>query len=184
MSNTTRILGIDPGSRITGYGIIESNKGATRHVASGCLRVGDGAFAGRLREIFLRVGDLVEEYAPTHIAIEQVFMHKNADSALKLGQARAAAICATFSAEVSLFEYAPRQIKLAVVGGGGAQKYQVQHMVKAILALDTLPVTDEADALAVAICHAHSFRLRADIATVGAPTRRRGSRSSWRKFAG
>jgi crossover junction endodeoxyribonuclease RuvC len=184
LSNSTRILGIDPGSRVTGYGIIESDTGATRYVASGCLRVGDGAFAGRLREIFLRVGELVEEYAPTHVAIEQVFMHKNADSALKLGHARAAAICATFRGDASLYEYAPRQIKLAVVGGGGAQKYQVQHMVKAILALETLPVSDEADALAVAICHAHSFRLRADIASVGTSARRGGGRSSWRKFAG
>ena len=184
MNDTTRILGIDPGSRVTGYGIIDMDRAQTRYVASGCLRLGDGAFAGRLREIFLRIGALVTEYTPGHVAIEQVFMHKNADSALKLGQARAAAICATFSGEAALYEYAPREIKQAIVGRGGAQKHQVQHMVKAILALKSEPLSDEADALAVALCHAHSFRLRAEIKQVASAPRRRGSRSSWRKFAG
>lgn len=184
MTDTTRILGIDPGSRITGYGIIDTDGAQTRYVASGCLRLGDGAFTGRLREIFIRVGDLVAEYTPAHVAVEQVFMHKNADSALKLGQARAAAICATFSTEVSLHEYAPRAIKQAIVGRGGAQKHQVQHMVKAILALESEPGSDEADALAVALCHAHSFRLRDGIAQATSGSRRSHSRSSWRKFAG
>jgi len=184
LTDTTRILGIDPGSRVTGYGIIESDGAATRYVASGCLHLGNGEFAGRLREIFLRIGDLVAEFSPGHVAIEQVFVHKNADSALKLGHARAAAICATFSGAVSLHEYAAREIKQAIVGSGGAQKHQVQHMVKAILALESCPVSDEADALAVALCHAHSFRLRDGIARVTAPARRGSGRSSWRKFAG
>lgn len=180
----TRILGIDPGSRVTGYGVIDTDGAQTRYVASGCLQLGDGAFVGRLREIFLRIGDLVVEYAPEHIAVEQVFMHKNADSALKLGQARAAAICATFSAAATVYEYAPREIKQAIVGRGGAQKHQVQHMVKAILSLQAEPLSDEADALAVALCHAHSYRCRAGIAKVDSAPRRRGSRSSWRKYAG
>jgi len=184
MNDMTRILGIDPGSRVTGYGIIESDGAATRYIASGCLRLGDGAFAGRLREIFLRIGDLVTEFSPGHIAIEQVFVHKNADSALKLGHARAAAICATFSGQVSLHEYAAREIKQAIVGRGGAQKHQVQHMVKAILALESCPVSDEADALAVALCHAHSFRLRNGMAGLASSTRRSSGRSSWRKYAG
>jgi len=184
LTDTTRILGIDPGSRITGYGVIDSDGAQTRYVASGCLRLGDGEFAGRLREIFMRIGALVSEYAPGHVAIEQVFMHKNADSALKLGQARAAAICATFSTDASLYEYAPREIKQAIVGRGGAQKHQVQHMVKAILTLATEPLSDEADALAVALCHAHSFRLRAGIAQVASASRRNRTRSSWRNFAG
>lgn len=184
MTEITRILGIDPGSRITGYGIVDSNGTQTRYVASGCLRLGDGPFAGRLREIFLRVGDLVVEYAPDQIAVEQVFMHKNADSALKLGQARAAAICATFAGDAPLHEYAPRAIKQAIVGKGGAQKHQVQHMVKAILTLATEPLSDEADALAVALCHAHSYRIQAGIGQIAATTRRSRSRSSWRKFAG
>jgi len=184
LNNPIRILGIDPGSRITGYGIVDTNGTTTRYVASGCLHLGDGVFSGRLRKIFEQVGDLVSEYAPSHVAIEQVFVHKNAGSALKLGQARAAAICATFAGGPSLHEYAAREIKQAVVGGGGAQKQQVQHMVKAILALESLPVNDEADALAVAICHAHSFRLRDGIATVKSSVRRGAGRSSWRKFAG
>jgi len=184
VKNTIRILGIDPGSRVTGYGIIDTEGATTRYVASGCLQLGDGAFSGRLREIFQRVGDLVDEHAPSHIAIEQVFMHKNADSALKLGQARAAAICATFSGDATLYEYAARAVKQAIVGRGGAQKHQVQHMVKAILSLESAPSSDEADALAVALCHAHSFRLRADIGAVPIPARRRSNRSAWRKFAG
>jgi len=188
LNDTTRILGIDPGSRITGYGIIDSDGAATRYVASGCLKLGDGDFAGRLREIYLRIGDLVAEYSPGHVAIEQVFVHKNAGSALKLGHARAAAICATFSDGPDLHEYAPREIKQAVVGSGGAQKEQVQHMVRVILGLEAMPQSDEADALAVAICHAHSFRLRAaktaTSATTARTARRGSGRSSWRKFAG
>ena len=185
MNKPTRILGIDPGSRLTGYGIIDSDGLATRYVASGCLKLGDGPFAGRLRDIYARIGALVEEYAPHHVAIEQVFVHRNADSALKLGHARAAAICATFAGEPELFEYAAREIKKAVVGGGAAGKEQVQHMVRVILDIEAMPQTDEADALAVAICHAHSFRLR----TAGklmrvATTRRAAGRSGWRKFAG
>jgi len=184
VNDPTRILGIDPGSRITGYGIVDTNGVATRYVASGCLRLGSGAFPARLHEIFLRIGDLVAQYAPDQVAIEQVFVHKNADSALKLGHARAAAICATFAGRPSLHEYAAREIKQAVVGGGGAQKHQVQHMVRAILSLESLPASDEADALAVAICHAHSFRLRAGNAPFAASRRRGAGRSSWRKFAG
>ncbi len=184
MNDPTRILGIDPGSRITGYGIVDTNGSVTRYVASGCLNLGNGKFSGRLHEIFLRVGELVDQYAPGHVAIEQVFVHKNADSALKLGHARAAAICATFAGGPSLYEYAAREIKQAVVGGGGAQKHQVQHMVKAILALESLPVSDEADALAVAICHAHSFRSGSGNMPFRSSVRRSGGRSSWRKFAG
>lgn len=180
MSGVTRILGIDPGSRITGYGIIDSDGAKTRYIASGCIRVGNGAFPGRLNAIFSAIGELVTEFAPQDVAVEQVFMHRNADSALKLGQARAAAICGTFGGTTVLYEYAAREIKQAVVGRGGADKEQVQHMVKAILALEDVPPTDEADALAAAICHAHSHRLKRTLS--GGSARRRGS--SWRKFAG
>jgi crossover junction endodeoxyribonuclease RuvC len=154
--NSRRILGIDPGSRITGYGIVDSDGATTRYVASGCIRIEATEFGLRLKRIFSEVRALIQEYEPRQIAIEKVFVHRNADSALKLGQARAAAICGTFDGSVELFEYAARQIKKAVVGRGGADKQQVQHMVKAILALNETPATDEADALAVAICHAHS----------------------------
>ncbi|MBT8445334.1 MAG: crossover junction endodeoxyribonuclease RuvC [Gammaproteobacteria bacterium] len=180
MSGVTRILGIDPGSRITGYGIIDSDGAKTRYVASGCISVGNGAFPGRLNAIFSAIGELVVEFAPQDVAVEQVFMHRNADSALKLGQARAAAICGTFGGATVLYEYAAREIKQAVVGRGGADKEQVQHMVKAILALEDLPPTDEADALAAAICHAHSHRLKRTLSS--GPARRRGA--GWRKFAG
>lgn len=181
MNGVTRILGIDPGSRITGYGIIDSDGAKTRYVASGCIRVGNGAFPGRLNAIFSAIGELVTEFAPQDVAVEQVFMHRNADSALKLGQARAAAICGTFGGATVIYEYAAREIKQAIVGRGGADKEQVQHMVKAILALEDMPLTDEADALAAAICHAHSHRLKQTLSRSG-PARRRGS--SWRKFAG
>ena len=180
MSGTKRILGIDPGSRITGYGIIDADGANTRYVASGCIRVGDGSFPGRLNDIFTRIGELCAEFSPHDVAVEQVFMHRNADSALKLGQARAAAICGTFDGKASLYEYAAREIKQAVVGRGGADKEQVQHMVRAILSLDDIPPTDEADALAAAICHAHSHRLNRTLAASGA--RRRGG--GRRRFAG
>ena len=179
MVDVTRILGIDPGSRVTGYGIIDSDGARTCHVASGTIRLGDGNFPERLNEIYTRIGAIVAEFAPQEVAIEQVFMHRNADSALKLGQARAAAICGTFTGGAVLFEYAAREIKQAVVGRGGAEKEQVQHMVRAILALDTEPPTDEADALAAAICHAHSHRLTGVVTT----TRRR-RRIQPRGFAG
>lgn len=167
MTDVTRILGIDPGSRVTGYGVIDSDGVRTRHVASGCIRAGDGSFPERLNEIYTRIGAIVAEFAPAEVAVEQVFMHRNADSALKLGQARAAAICGTFGGAAVLYEYAAREIKQAVVGRGGADKAQVQHMVRVILSLDGEPPTDEADALAAAICHAHSRRVSHTLASVG-----------------
>lgn len=159
MVDATRILGIDPGSRVTGYGVIDVHGDRTRHVASGCIRLSDSGFTERLNEIYTRIGALCAEFRPQAVAIEQVFMHRNADSALKLGQARAAAICGTFAGGAALHEYAAREVKQAVVGRGGAHKQQVQHMVRAILSLADEPPPDEADALAVAICHAHSRRV-------------------------
>lgn len=156
MRKTLRILGIDPGSRVTGYGIIDSDGIHTRHVTSGCIRAGDGEFGSRLEIIFNGVQQLVAEYRPAEIAVERVFMNRNADSALKLGQARAAAICGTFGSNASLFEYAARAVKQAVVGRGGADKEQVQHMVRVILSLADKLAADQADALAVALCHAHT----------------------------
>ncbi len=183
MSTPTRILGIDPGSRVTGYGIIDTDGAQTRYVSSGCIRVGTGEFAGRLNAIYSRVGELVAKFGPQAIAVERVFMHRNADSALKLGQARAAAICGTFAGGADIHEYAAREIKQAVVGRGGADKEQVQHMVRAILSLDAEPVSDEADALAAAICHAHTHRLKLRLAPKATGRRTRGQRS-WRNFTG
>ena len=151
-----RILGIDPGSRITGFGVVEQSGGRVRYVESGCIRVGEHDFARRLKVIFDELRDVMAIYAPQEAAIEQVFMHRNADSALKLGQARGAAICAIMMTGVELAEYAPTEIKKATVGKGHASKDQVQHMVRALLDLPGMPQPDAADALAVALCHSHA----------------------------
>lgn len=135
------------------------------YVASGTVESMDGAFADRLRQIFDSVGGLVQEYRPDIVVIESVFMHKNAGSALKLGHARSAAICATFQHDLELFEYAPREIKQAVVGTGAATKEQVQHMVVSILRLGGIPAPDAADALAAALCHGNQRRIHAQLGT-------------------
>lgn len=160
----TRILGIDPGSRITGFGVIEEQGGRIRYIESGCIRAGDGAFPQRLKTIFDGVSDVVRIYMPDRVAIEQVFMHRNPDSALKLGQARGAAICAVMVQGLELGEYSPAEIKKATVGKGNATKEQVQHMVQALLKLPGVPQADAADALAVALCHCHTSQTRTLIA--------------------
>lgn len=152
MTGTIRILGIDPGSQVTGYGIVDLAGALTRPVAWGGIRT-SGEHSARLRQIFAEVGDLVAEHAPDEIAIERVFVNRNADSALKLGQARAAAICATFERDIPIHEYAPREVKKALVGNGSADKSQVGHMVKMLLGLRCIVQPDAADALAIAICH-------------------------------
>lgn len=170
-----RILGIDPGSRITGFGIIDSDGRRSVHVASGCLRVGEGALPERLARIFAGIGTLVAEHRPGVVAVEQVFMHRNADSALKLGQARAAAICATFQAALPVHEYAARAVKQAIVGTGAADKAQVSHMVATILGHREPLEPDAADALAVALCHAHTAPLGERLAVLARlPLRARG----------
>ena len=161
MSDTKRILGIDPGSRLTGFGVLDFCGDRPAYVASGTVKSHEGSFPDRLKHIFLAVGDIVAKYRPDVVAIESVFMAKNASSALKLGHARSAALCATFAFEVDVFEYAPREIKQAVVGTGSASKDQVQHMVISLLQLDGVPSVDAADALATAICHGHQRMLRA-----------------------
>jgi crossover junction endodeoxyribonuclease RuvC len=156
VSGVTRILGIDPGSRITGFGIIDSDGRRSVHVASGCIRTAAAALPVRLQAIFAGVQALVLQYQPGAVAVEQVFMHRNADSALKLGQARAAAICATFGSGAEVFEYAARAVKQAIVGAGQAEKSQVSHMVSVLLNHRDALEADAADALAVALCHAHT----------------------------
>jgi crossover junction endodeoxyribonuclease RuvC len=131
------------------------------YVASGTVKSLDGSFPDRLRRIFESVGEIVAEYRPDIVAIETVFMARNAGSALKLGQARSAALCATFAFDVDVFEYAPREIKQAVVGTGAASKEQVQHMVVSLLQLSATPSADASDALAAAICHGHQRALQA-----------------------
>jgi crossover junction endodeoxyribonuclease RuvC len=150
-----RILGIDPGSRLTGFGVIDETATGYNYVASGCLRIKGDNFPLRLKQIFAGISDVVEEYQPTEMAIEQVFMHKNADSALKLGQARGAAICAVQLFDIPVFEYAAREIKQAVVGKGSADKLQVQHMVKVLLSITGELQIDASDALGISLCHSN-----------------------------
>jgi crossover junction endodeoxyribonuclease RuvC len=170
-TSRVRILGLDPGSRRTGYGIIDCQGGDSIHLTHGCI-LGSGASLGeRLRTIFEGVRRLVEEHQPDEVAIERVFVNRNVDSALKLGQARGAALCAV-PQPVPVFEYAPRAIKLAVVGSGGAEKPQVAHMIRVILQLQIRVVGDASDALAVAVCHANSRRLQ--ILAESQSTARRG----------
>ncbi len=156
-----RILGLDPGSLRTGFAVVETRGTEVKYLVSGAIRTSGDSFAGRLQEIFAGVDKLSAEFKPDEVAIERVFMHRNADSALKLGQARGAALSATFSLRPRVFEYAPREVKLAVVGSGAAEKEQVQLMVKRLLNISGPLGADAADALAIALCHAHSRKIRA-----------------------
>ena len=151
-----RILGIDPGSRITGYGIIDVDGDRAAVATFGVIKTGAGEFPQRLGVIFNAVRDLVDEFHPDEFAIENVFVSKNAASALKLGQARGAAICAAIARDLPVAEYSPRSVKQAIVGRGGADKVQVQHMIGVLLRLAEMPAEDAADALAVALCHQHT----------------------------
>ncbi len=151
----TLILGIDPGSRITGYGVIRDTGRGCEYVASGCIRTGSGELPVRLDAVFAGISQVIELYQPGLMGIEQVFMARNADSALKLGQARGAAIVAATRAGLPVSEYSATQIKSAVVGSGRAAKEQVQMMVMHLLKLTQKPQIDASDALAVALCHAH-----------------------------
>jgi crossover junction endodeoxyribonuclease RuvC len=150
-----RILGIDPGSRITGYGIVDFRGNHLTHVASGRIQVLGEGLPARLGHIFEALGEVLETHEPHEMAVEQVFMHRNADSALKLGQARGAAILAGVTRGLPVAEYMPNQIKQAVTGRGHAEKGQVQQMMKILLCLAQPPASDAADALAVAVCHGH-----------------------------
>jgi crossover junction endodeoxyribonuclease RuvC len=169
-----RILGIDPGSQRTGIGIIDvGDDGRSHHVHHGAVNLlANETFHQRLKQIFDEVGAAIATHAPAEVAIERVFMARNPDSALKLGQARGAAICAVVSQGLSLSEYAAKEIKLAVVGGGAADKSQVQHMVGVLLGIHGKIQADAADALAVALTHAHT---RSSVERLGIP------RTAWRR---
>lgn len=162
-----RILGLDPGSLCTGYAVVETGPRVT-YMVSGSIRARGASLPERLQEIFAGVDKLASEFRPDEVAIERVFMHRNADSALKLGQARGAALSATFAVRPRVFEYAPREVKLAVVGTGGAQKEQVQLMVRRLLNLTGPIGADAADALAIALCHAHSRTLNGQLRQLSA----------------
>lgn len=150
------ILGIDPGSIKTGFGIINYVGSKYQYVGSGVIRIPELPLPERLKIIFDSVTEIIEEYCPQEVAVEQVFMAKSAGSALKLGQARGAAIVAAVNQELPVFEYEARKVKQSVVGNGGAEKQQMQHMVKTLLKLPASPQEDAADALGVALCHANS----------------------------
>ncbi len=150
------ILGIDPGSRITGYGVIEQQGAHCYYVASGCIRIQGDELPERLQQVYDGITQVIARYCPQQVGIERVFMGRNADSALKLGQARGVAIVAAVNQALPVSEYSARQVKQAVVGNGGADKTQVQAMVTELLKLSGTPQADAADALAIALCHAHS----------------------------
>ncbi len=152
------ILGIDPGSRITGYGVLDVSTATPRYVASGCIRIRADDLAQKLAQVYAGVSELIAVHAPGEFAIEQVFMSKNADSALKLGQARGAAIAALVDAGLAVGEYTPARIKEAVAGRGSAGKDQVAFMVRHLLGLAGTVPEDAADALAVAVCHLHHLQ--------------------------
>lgn len=173
------ILGIDPGSRITGYGLIEAQGSQMHYHASGCIRIQASTLAQKLAQIYAGIAELVIQYRPDQVAIEQVFMAKNADSALKLGQARGTAIVCVANHGLELSEYSAKEVKLAVTGRGAADKTQVQHMVTSLLKLSATPQADAADALAIALCHAYTASgLVALSGQLGAS--KKGS--SWRHF--
>lgn len=169
-----RILGIDPGSQRTGIGIIDvAEDGRSHHVFHAAVNLlGNDTFHLRLKQIFDEIGAIIDAHQPTEAAIESVFMARNPDSALKLGQARGAAICAVVCKDLTLAEYAPKEVKQAVVGGGGADKTQVQHMVGILLGIPGKLQADAADALAIALTHAHT---RSSIERLGIP------RTAWRR---
>lgn len=164
----SRILGIDPGSRATGFGVVDADGARLVYLASGVIRT-SGDFGPRLRTIFLELQQVIGEYRPDGVAVEQVFVQRNVASALKLGQARGVAICAAAVLDMEVAEYAPRTIKLALTGSGAADKEQVQQMVRQLLGLRGNLQEDAGDALAVAICHAQQQRLGAGLraATTG-----------------
>jgi crossover junction endodeoxyribonuclease RuvC len=176
-----RILGIDPGSRITGYGLVEQQGSRLLHIDNGALFTDKASdFPGRLKLIFEGITAVIADYSPDAVAVEDVFFSTNVRSALKLGQARGAAIAAAVHAGLPVFEYTALQVKKAVVGEGKAAKEQVQRMLVALLHLPEVAQADASDALAVAICHINSSALRSRTGAIVAQPRQRAS--SWRNY--
>ncbi len=166
-SATLRILGIDPGLRITGFGVIDKTGSKLSYVASGCIKTPVGELPPRLKVILESLGEVIALYLPHQVSVEKVFVNVNPQSTLLLGQARGAAICAAVLANLQVAEYTALQVKQSVVGNGHADKDQVQDMVQRLLALDGKPGADAADALACAICHAHAGAGLGKMSTLG-----------------
>ena len=175
------ILGIDPGSRRTGFGVIDVSLGTPRYLDSGYIRIQADSLAQKLAQVYAGVSEIIAHHVPAEMAIEQVFMAKNADSALKLGQARGSAIVCAANHGLPVHEYAARLVKQCVTGHGNADKEAVQQLVASLLRLDALPQSDAADALAIALTHFYTQR---GLVKRGgnAPSRRQGGRSSWRHY--
>jgi crossover junction endodeoxyribonuclease RuvC len=161
------VLGVDPGSRCTGYGIIHDGAKGPLLVTYGTIRTESDSLPERLKQIYDGLYRVAKEFRPSELAIEQVFMSKNADSALKLGQARGAAICGAMSAGLAVYEYGAREVKLAIVGKGSAEKSQVQHMVRFMLGIQEVLPADASDALGVAMCHIHHRQTQRRMALQG-----------------
>lgn len=173
----TIILGIDPGSRITGYGLIRETNRKLEYIDSGCIRTSsETELSQRLLKIYDGICQLMDQYCPAEVAIEQIFMHQNPSSALKLGHARGVAMVAAASHRVKVSEYSAREVKQSVVGYGAAQKSQVNHMVVQLLSLNSTPQSDAADALALAICHSHMQTNFSVVSTQQGLNRRRRAR--------
>jgi len=163
----TRILGIDPGLRITGFGVLDKSGTKLAYVTSGCIKTTQGELAGRLKTIFDGLAEVIDACRPEQIALEKVFVNANPQSTLLLGQARGTAICAAVVRDLPIAEYTALQVKQAVVGNGHAAKEQVQEMVRRLLSLGGAPSPDAADALACAICHAHGGQGLGKLPTAG-----------------
>lgn len=162
MKKPSRVLGIDPGSRKTGFGLIESGRYHPSYLVSGVIRVEKYSGAERLKNIYLSVTQLIEQYQPDVMAVEKVFVYKNPKSAITLGQARGVILCAASMHDIPIMEYTPTQVKSTIVGKGHANKQQVQYMVQHLLKLTSLPQEDAADALACALCHDRYMSLGLD----------------------
>ena len=167
-----RILGIDPGLRVTGFGVVDQTGQHLAYVTSGCIRTANAQLPERIKTILDGLAEVMEQERPDHVAIEKVFVNVNPQSTLLLGQARGAAICAAVGRSLPVAEYTALQVKQAVVGNGHARKEQVQEMVRRLLTLSLVPGSDAADALACAICHAHGGRGLGALATSGYRVRR------------
>jgi crossover junction endodeoxyribonuclease RuvC len=179
-----KILGIDPGLRITGFGVIGKQGNKLTYIASGTIKTSDADLPQRLKTILVGVSEIIRTYTPDCAAIEKVFVNVNPQSTLLLGQARGAAICALVSADLAIAEYTALQVKQAVVGHGKAQKAQVQDMVQRLLLLSGLPSTDAADALGVAICHAHSGEALARLGALAPGLAKKGLRMRGGRLVG
>ncbi len=167
------ILGIDPGSRVCGYGVINAVGNKLEYISSGCIKVADLPFTDRLQIIFEGVTEIIKRYQPDEVAVEEIFVGKSAVSALKLGQARGVVIVACTNQQLPVHEYPPNQIKKALVGRGRADKSQMQHMVTSLLKLSASPQKDASDALCVAVCHVHTQSSLIKITGVEGSRRRR-----------